>query len=381
MARYAAAFNGFLWNNIAPTQGLTDPRKKPRIRLETIVGSVMLLPLAGARSLLDIDQRLRSDARRYFGESVSDTHLARVIKELDVDELRAINRRISERDTNVYRLQSGREIRLGLVDGTTLNKTLVSAFQSVRNDANRNIVDLELFPGPGHELATTAKLIDRVVQRSEPGAWNIIGADGLYMTRKHMKQCLDLGVDFFVKTKEETLTIIQEAKEIFRRRRLYPKEVETVEGVEEKIHLRHRVFAGSGFSFEGIDSLLRVAWIEETSTLTGVTEEYFVVTSRLDLTAEELREFGHLRWSIENNGFKLFNALSSSKHGYVKDEAVGLRLVFLLAIGFNSLLLFLRTKRREIDRHWRRAKVTLRCLARDVLGHLLRASRIIKAES
>lgn len=121
-------FNGFLWKEIALTRRLTDPREKPRIRLETIAGSVMLLPLAGARSLLSIDQMMRSDARRYFDESVSDTHLTRVIRDLNPDELRAINRRVCDKSPNVFRMQSGRALRIGLVDGTTMNKVLVSAF-------------------------------------------------------------------------------------------------------------------------------------------------------------------------------------------------------------------------------------------------------------
>ncbi|MEK8024090.1 MAG: hypothetical protein AAB229_09825 [Candidatus Hydrogenedentota bacterium] len=104
------------------------------------------------------------------------------------------------------------------------------------------------------------------------------------------------------------------------------------------------------------------------------------MTSRDDLTALELRELGHLRWSIENNGFKLFNSLCSSKHGYVKDEAASLRLVFLLAIGFNSLLLFLHEKWNELEKRWRKAKITLRHLARHLLEQLLRSSRMIKAQ-
>lgn len=380
MATYTAAFNGFLWNEIEPTKGLTDPRKKPRIRLETIIGSMMLLPLAGARSFLNIDLLLRGDAGRYFDESVSDTHLIRVIKELSLDELRATNRRVFEMDPSTYRLESGRELRVGLVDGTSLNKQLMSALQAVRNDANRTLVDFEPSPGTGHELKTSATLIERIAQKGSSYKWDLIGADGLYMTQHHFKQCLDLGVDFFVKSKEEGLIIFQEARALFQQRHLYPKDIEFVEGVEEKRGIRYQTFAASGFSFEGVDCLLRVAMITETSIATGETETFFVVTSRDDLTALELRELGHLRWSIENNGFKLFNSLSSSKHGYVKDEAASLRLVFLLAIGFNSLLLFLHRKWNEIEKHWRKAKMTLRHITRHLLDRLLRSSRMIKAQ-
>ena len=380
MAPYTAAFNGFLWNEICPTNELTDPRMKPRIRLETIVGSVMLLPLAGARSFLNIDLLLRGDAGRYFDESVSDTHLIRVIRELSMDELRKINRRVFEKDPSTYRLESGRELRVGLVDGTSLNKQLMSAFQAVRNDANRTLVDFEPSHGTGHELKTSATLIERNVQKGSSYQWDLIGADGLYMTRHHFNQCLNFGVDFFVKSKEEGLTIFQEARALFQRRHLYPKDIEFIEGVEEKRGISYQAFASSGFSFEGVERLLRVAMITETSIATGETEIFFIVTSRDDLTALELRELGHLRWSIENNGFKLFNSLSSSKHGYVKDEAASLRLVFILAIGFNSLLLFLHEKWNEIEKHWRKAKMTLRHLARHLLDQLLRSSRMIKAQ-
>jgi len=372
MARLAAAFKDFLDDTLDLEGSLTDPRKEPRIPLATIAGSVHLLPLLGAKSLLDIDLHLRKDKlRRFFGGGVSDTHLIRVIGQLELDELRELNHRICFTDITPFRMQSGRGLKIGIVDGTTINRQLVCAFQLVRSEKERLVVDLEPQEKEGKELVAADALITRVLDSAGAGLPDIILGDGLYITQYHINRCLNHGVHALIKTKEEgTLNILLDAKAIFARSNLYRKDVEIVEGLDADRGVSYCIHASGGFSFEGVEKLLKVARIEDCDIKTGNIEVYYVVTTMDDLSAQEMRELSYLRWSIENHGFKMFNALCRSKHGYIKNEEVGLRLVFLLLHGFNSLLLFLTREWSKVRRRFAGAKLTIRFVTRTLIEEL-----------
>lgn len=372
MARLAAAFKDYLDDTLDLDHSLSDPRKEPRIPLATIVGSVHLLPLLGARSLLDIDLHLRKDKiRRFFSGQVSDTHLIRIIRLLDLDELRRLNHRICFKNITPFCLHSGRKLKIGIVDGTTMNRQLVCAFQLVRGEKERLVVDIEPQEKEGKEPIAAGALIERILGTAGVVLPDIILGDGLYITQYHINRCLNRGVHALVKTKEEgTLNILLDAKEIFARSKLYQKDVEVVDGLDVDRGVSYRIYASAGFSFEGVEKLLKVARIEDCDIKTGNIEVYYVVTTMDDLSAKEMRELSYLRWSIENHGFKMFNALCRSKHGYIKNEEAGLRLVFLLLHGFNSLLLFLTREWSKVRRRFAGAKLTIRFVARTLIEEL-----------
>ena len=66
-------------------------------------------------------------------------------------------------------------------------------------------------------------------------------------------------------------------------------------------------YATDGFTLEGVEANLTVAWVRETNIRTGEQTEFWVITSISGLTPEELRELAHWRWDVENNGFKQLN--------------------------------------------------------------------------
>jgi len=55
---------------------------------------------------------------------------------------------------------------------------------------------------------------------------------------------------------------------------------------------------------------------------------------------EQLRELGHIRWRIENNGFKQLNAQTNCDHVYTHDAHSFEALMLLIFISWNLLLLF-----------------------------------------
>ena len=376
MAGLTAEFAAYIRQTCQYDNDLTDPRKQPRIALGTIVSSIMFLPLSGASSLLSIDQQLRlPSVRKYFGGGVSDTHMVRVLKELNLDELRAMNYRISTADAFTYQLGEKR-LHIGIVDGSVMAGQYVCCLQLVRNREQRVILDLEPYENRGKELPASKRLLDRAGSLLPDVFLNLIMADGLYVTQYHFNQCLQRGCDVLVKTKEKDLLIIKDADGCFDHYQDYADTIEHVTGTDAERNKTFEIFRLGNFPMAGVKKLLNIARITETDIHTGESETYYVVTTRDDLVALEMRELSYLRWSIENIGFKLLNSLCHSKHGYLKQKAACLNLLFLLITGFNTLLLFLTSHRSECRQLFPGMKSTIKFLARTLAASLF-ATRIM----
>jgi hypothetical protein len=67
---------------------------------------------------------------------------------------------------------------------------------------------------------------------------------------------------------------------------------------------------------------------------------FWVLCTDESLNGEQLRELGHIRWRIENNGFKQLNAQTNCDHVYTHEEHSFEALMLLIFIGWNLLLLF-----------------------------------------
>ena len=95
----------------------------------------------------------------------------------------------------------------------------------------------------------------------------------------------------------------------------------------------------------GIDVPLSVAWVVEEDLRTQKQDQFWVVASQQylqqPLTAEEMRELGHLRWDVENNGFKELNQKVKTKHIYSHDVKAQQAVILILFVVFNLLGLYL----------------------------------------
>ena len=67
---------------------------------------------------------------------------------------------------------------------------------------------------------------------------------------------------------------------------------------------------------------------------------FWVVTSASYLIPEELRELAHLRWDVENNGFKAANQTVVTKRIYSHNPHVQAAVLLILLTVCNLLLLF-----------------------------------------
>lgn len=115
-------------------------------------------------------------------------------------------------------------------------------------------------------------------------------------------------------------------------------------GFDEARLCQYEVFASEGFSFKGVDKPMKVAYVKE-EYLKGrkkgeETEEFWVLTTDETLSAMAMRELAHLRWRIENNGFKQLNGQTNCDHVYTHEPNAFEALTLMLFIGFNLLQLF-----------------------------------------
>ena len=109
-------------------QGFTDIRRRPRIRLQTILTSLFTMPFFGIRSLLSNDRQARTARyKKPFGSQrkmvASDSTFARVLRWLKPSETQAFLlgflHRFEKYDLLRKRLSSkGRLRRVGILDGT-----------------------------------------------------------------------------------------------------------------------------------------------------------------------------------------------------------------------------------------------------------------------
>jgi hypothetical protein len=192
----------------------------------------------------------------------------------------------------------------------------------VKADRGDFFIDLEVGEGKGKELPTTQRLLCRVARRHGMRFVDLLLADGLYITQKFLTRCRRLGLHVLVKTSEEgSLNVLEDARSIFDSRPMADA-VERVSGVDADRQVAYEVWAAGGFRHMGYAGSLKVARGVERSLKPrqgrGASETFWVISTDESLSAGDLRELAHRRWSIENNGFKMLNEQMNSKHVWTR---------------------------------------------------------------
>ncbi len=328
-----------------------DNRKRPIISPGTIFKLVSETVIFEQQNLLEVDNFARTPVALNWHQSnrqmvASDTTIERSLEGFNCEVVRKILKDahlvLEKERTGGIILPSGRRLRFGIVDGSEFGGFPASVL-TITGMVNAP-VDIELY-SKGKELAGTRNLLQRAGKRFGKGFVDIIGGDGLYITKDHLLQCKEeLGCDALIKTKEERLTIIQDAKGLFFG--MEPEAgdgIERIEGVDINRHLKYQVIATAGFSWQDIPFKLKVAYVREEilKPIKGRpdVEEFWVITTDESLTAEDMRELAHKRWEIENNVFKRLNGLVKSKRrnthkARVKEAFLLIWFVGLILLGF-----------------------------------------------
>lgn len=315
------------------------------------------------------------ETKRYYGSKremvVSDSTLVRSLSTIHLDPLRSMlwkmAREALKRERAKLRLPSGREIALGIVDGTQFGDD-VGSVMILAGDRTDTVAGYAMSPGRGHELATSRGVKAEALRTLGSGCVDMIAGDGLYMNEEDLRWCLEKGgCHGLVKTSEETLDVIQDAKAILAQPAFFEGGIEKARGVDEKRGVRYVVKVVRGFSWRGMK--LTVARVREIALKPkgNRPEEsaFWIITTDETLSAEDLREIAHRRWHIENRTFRRLSALVDSKRRLTKDRHVREALLGLWFIGLNLLGLFWSWMRPEgMPAIYRTAKKTWKWLGR-----------------
>jgi hypothetical protein len=352
---------------------MRDGRKRPQISAGTVAQAVIEMVARGQRSLLEVDQSARlPEVRAWFGSRremvVSDTTLFRSLGGFVLEPVHDVVGKIAGkmrcRPMMRVRLPSGRRLRLGNLDGSQWGDFPGSVLTLVGRGVDI-VAGYRMSPGRGHELETSRAVLREAREELGRGFIDLLAVDALYMTEEDMKWALEEGgYHLVVKTSEEGLSVIQDARGLFfGGAHRCTDGIERVEGLDTERMVHYRITAAPGFEWHGLT--VKVAHVFERFLKPKKGHppetEFWVITTHRELSAEDMREVAHLRWDIENRTFRRLSHLVQSKRRLTKDPHVREALLGLWFIGLNLFGLFLASIRMGgLNRTFRPVKKTWR---------------------
>ncbi len=344
-------------------RGCPETRKKPQIPISTIFLSVVVSLMLRHRSALQMDRTARQPwYLRLLGSSrdmvASDSTLLRELARMSTDyvrkQLHQTFRRWKERAGGTHLLPSGRQIRLGAVDGTQWGNRYASCLQVIANQGEF-LLDLELTKTGGNEREGTMKVIDRCAEEFGKGFVEVIVGDGLYPCGPIYAGFRRNGINAVVKIKAEERDRLLVTRHAWDSILHKDPGVEIIQGIDHERRVLYRIEAVDGVKTDHYDGVLKVAHVieepipneecsdGESSRAPEPEKEFWVVSMDRTLGGLDLREIAHLRWTIETPGFKMLNDHVHSKRVWTwgKDgEKAFEALALLMFLAFNLIKAF-----------------------------------------
>lgn len=314
--------------------------------------------------MLQTDQMLRSKGLREAAgvEKVSDTTIYRSLGVYETKPLRSLlywsyrkGKALGYSMTEVCE----RKLRIGIIDGSGFGVFYGSVF-GVSGKVDLILDMEEAGGGAGKELPTSKRLLRRLFRRFGRGFVDVILVDGLYVDKELINLCLDNGVGVVIKTEEESLNVIEDASLMFDHRDFFGEAIEYVEGTDTERLCNYKVYCHDDFSFNGVKAPCSVALVEEDYIKQSRHERFFVIAFGVEPRALLLRELGHRRWHIENNGFRQLSSQINSKHTYTHDDYTFLALMLCFLVGWNLWQMFLENLDKEkLNREYGGVRLTM----------------------
>jgi len=350
----------------AAKSNMKDGRDSPQIAPSVIFLSLILMVLLKKRSLLKLDQFMRTDAaKRFLGRdigrgsqrlvAVSDSTIARSLSTYSLTPLRRYLKSVyinANRDGKCKIDVCGRKLKAVCVDGSQFGGFYGCVLQSL-GEANL-LLDIERTTGKGKELPTTRKMLERVFHNYGDGFVDLFLLDALYKDKKTINLINSHKSHALVKTEETRLTIIQDAHGLFTHWGDHPgvDGVEHMKGFDVDRMCEYELWSCGSFEHPGVGKTMKVTHVKEDYIKEDRHEDFWVLCTDESLSGLQMRELGHIRWRIENNGFKALDEQTNCDH-----------VMLMLFIGWNLLLLF---NLEDIRKGYEHAKWTL-----DFLSELL----------
>src|SRR5271157_3345251 len=332
----------------------TDKRKKYEIPLANIFLSILYSFLLECSTFLSKDHLNREPFFKNFlnceREMVaSDTTLFRNLSNnLDPREVSEINFEIAKKLPDIL-INPVLNRRCGILDGTGFGNYLYEVML-VPGKIDLILNFNQIFK-KGTELNSARSLLLETKNNFGAGYFDLFLEDGLYYSKNHFELCIKtLKSHLLVKTTER-LNIIKDVEFYIENN---APEVQTLKGYDDERMCEYTIKAVKNIYADTIAYSLQAAIITEhyvkpRKNKTN-TETFYAITSDLSLTLEEIRYASHLRWRIENNGFKRLNKTMQSKKKKSKDERCCLNTLWIIFIAYNLLNLFLFMNKKELKK-------------------------------
>ena len=305
---------------------------------------------------------LRKNYMKNFLESkremvASDSTLIRNLSfNMETDELKQVNHNTMNQLDSTYLIEPKLKKRCCILDGTYVGGFMKEVlFIPGKTDF---IFNFNTIPKRGKELVSAKKLLCETNKILGKDCFDLVLGDGLYYSKNMFRLCREkLGSNLLVKTTER-LNVVKEAQELING---FPDQIEEITGYDIERSAKYTVKVVKNVQADTIDYPLQVAVVEEIYIKENNRKEiFYVITNDLNLTPEELRYCAHLRWRIENNGFKELNNLYQSKRKHSKNETCITNLLWIIFIAYNLFHMFLNSfdleelilKRKTVLKDW-----------------------------
>lgn len=354
----------------------SDNRIHPQIPASHIGKSIIYMPALQFQSILQLDQMARSPVLRdLIGSNrymvASDSTIQRVLPHFNFqpinNTIKTVYDQIVSRGLSKFTFSSGKHLKIAAVDGSGFGHFYASVVTLIGSATFP--LDCHASETRGKELLTSRSTLSRLTDTLGKSWCDILVGDGLYPTEDDFSLSKELfGFDLLVKTSEQTLSIINDAKAIFSSNN---PDIQSASGFDPLHNVNFKVKSISGLFWQDLDYPLTVAHVKETKINPkpdeNPTEEFFAITTKTDLTPCEIREAAHARWFIENNVFKRLNSLVNSKRVYTKSIPTFTSLLLLWLIGLSLLQIFiLDFEKLNWQSYYHKLRVTFKFLIRQI---------------
>jgi hypothetical protein len=327
----------------------TDIRKNPQIRLNHIILSVLLMPFYSVTSLLGLDRLSRKQSfKKLFGCTrkmvASDSTVNRALRWLDCKEVEDLQRSFLSlmEQHHLAKIQLAPACpsrRIGILDGSQMGQHHVVAFDVCGK------IDYPLMVSNSHrrgkELPVAKQMVENLTEVLGDRFPELFLLDSLYFNQPFFDCVRSKGAHVLIKSDEPSFReVLVDAKFVFENKKDLVVPVEEKQGFDDIRFCSWRIEKTSG-EFAGYP--IQIVHLLEDYPKRKMTQhqDCWIVTTDLTLLPEEIREAAHLRWHIENNGFKRLSHHTATKRFYFKDPKpffTMLRL-FCTAIALLAMLL------------------------------------------
>lgn len=253
----------------------------------------------------------------------SDTHLKRFF-ETYIGGLEELPYRILE----MPEFQSQRSFpRLLILDGTDQSRLKFSVGTLYAGIPVP--IDVILQDHQGLEMESSLKVLETMKKHSD--YFDIAIGDGYYFGEPFMQALINQGKDVMVKTREQTLTLVQDLESAYAMDKLdhFWDQSRYHKGFDLNRGCRYEIYHLSDQQYRKLTRKLQCYRIEEYFPKQERVETYYVFTTSTRLTLNQVRECSKERWQIEDNVFRLGSQNGKTKLFRFKNPEIARKHLFL----------------------------------------------------